>query len=101
MQLLHSINCKTNSSIFEKNLVDNKAFNICFLITLAINLIVSCVPFMYPLFGLEFLNLSQWIVVIIASIIIIPLCELFKLILENKRFGNKKIRVGKMSISKF
>ena len=90
MQLLHSINCKTNSSIFEKNLVDNKAFNICFLITLAINLIVSCVPFMYPLFGLEFLNLSQWIVVIIASIIIIPLCELFKLILENKRFGNKK-----------
>ena len=101
MQLLHSINCKTNSSIFEKNLVDNKAFNICFLITLAINLIVSCVPFMYPLFGLEFLNISQWIVVIIASIIIIPLCELFKLILENKRFGNKKIRVGKMSISKF
>ena len=101
MQLLHSINCKTNSSIFEKNLVDNKAFNICFLITLAINLIVACVPFMYPLFGLEFLNLSQWIVVIIASIIIIPLCELFKLILENKRFGNKKIRVGKMSISKF
>ena len=101
MQLLHSINCKTNSSIFEKNLVDNKAFNICFLITLAINLIVACVPFMYPLFGLEFLNLAQWIVVIIASIIIIPLCELFKLILENKRFGNKKIRVGKMSISKF
>lgn len=101
MQLLHSINCKTNSSIFEKNLLDNKAFNICFLITLAINLLVSCVPFMYTLFGLKFLNLSQWIVVIIASVIIIPLCELFKLILENKRFGNKKIKISKMSIRQF
>lgn len=101
MQLLHSINCKTNSSIFEKNLVDNKAFNICFLITLAINLMVACIPVMYPLFGLEYLNLSQWIVVIIASVLIIPLCELFKLVLENTRFKNKRIKVSKMSISRF
>ncbi len=101
MQLLHSINCKTNSSIFEKNLVDNKAFNICFLITLAINLIVACVPMLYPLFGLKFLNVSQWIVVIIASVLIIPTCELFKLILSNKRFKDKKIKLNKMSTSKF
>ena len=101
MQLLHSINCKTNSSIFEKNLVDNKAFNICFSITLAINLMVACIPVMYPLFGLEYLNLSQWIVVIIASVLIIPLCELFKLVLENTRFKNKRIKVSKMSISRF
>ena len=99
MQLLHSVNCKTNSSIFEKNLVENKAFNICFLITLAINLMVACVPIMYPLFSLEYLNLSQWIVVIIASVLIIPLCELFKLILENKRFKSKKIKLSKMSVN--
>ncbi len=97
MQLLHSINCKTNSSIFEKNLLENRAFNICFLITLFINLFVACVPIMYPLFGLQYLNISQWIVVIIASIIIIPLCELFKLILANKKFASKKIKVNKMS----
>lgn len=85
MQLLHSINCKTNNSIFKKNILNNKVFNICFLITLALNLIVSCVPFMYVLFNLEFLNFSQWIVVIIASILIIPTCELFKVILSSNK----------------
>lgn len=83
MQLLHSVNCKTNNSIFEKNLLDNKIFNICFLLTLAINLLVCC-PFMYPLFGLHALNLYQWIIVAIASISIIPLCEMMKLILDTK-----------------
>lgn len=92
MQLLHSVNCKTNNSLFDKNLVDNKTFNICFLLTLAINLVVACVPFMYYLFGLEFLNLSQWIMVIIASISIIPLCEVFKLILGEKKFKFKHKR---------
>ena len=87
MQLLHSINCKTNGSIFEKNLIDNKTFNICFSVTLAINLAVACIPIMYPLFGLEFLSLSQWVVVIIASIIIIPSCELFKAILSKNNLN--------------
>lgn len=92
MQLLHSVNCKTNTSIFEKNLFDNKTFNICFLITLAINLFVATVPFMYAVFGLTFLNLSQWVIVIIASVLIIPLCELFKAILikDNKKYKNYK-----------
>ncbi|MBO5955046.1 MAG: cation-translocating P-type ATPase, partial [Clostridia bacterium] len=87
MQLLHSVNCKTNGSIFEKNLVDNKTFNFCFVLTLVLGLIVACVPFMYKLFNLEFLNLSQWVVVVIASILIIPACELIKAIL----FNDKKI----------
>jgi len=82
MQLLHSVNCKTNGSILEKNLFDNKTFNICFLITLALNLMVACVPVMYTIFNLEFLNLSQWIMVGIASILIIPSCELIKAIMS-------------------
>ena len=85
MQLLHSVNCKTNNSIFEKNLFENKTFNICFLITLALNIMVACVPFMYTLFNLQFLNLSQWIVIVIASILIIPTCELFKIILNDDK----------------
>ncbi len=96
MQTLHSINCKTNNSILTKNLVDNKTFNICFIITMCINLIVACVPFMHTLFGLKFLNLSQWITVIIASISIIPLCEAIKLILEtksNKKYIKKPLKI--------
>lgn len=95
MQLLHSVNCKTNNSIFEKNLIDNKTFNICFLITLLVNLLVACVPFMYKLFNLSFLNLSQWIVVIIASVLIIPTCELMKVILNKEKINYKKSNKNK------
>ena len=88
MQLLHSVNCKTNNSIFERNLIDNKSFNVCFVLTFVLGVVVACVPFLGKLFGLEMLNLSQWITVAIASIIIIPLCELFKAILNNKKYKN-------------
>ena len=88
MQLLHSLNCKSNNSLFEKNLLDNKTFNVCFLLTLALNLTVACVPFMYKLFNLEFLNFSQWLIVLIASILILPTCELCKAILIKEK--NKK-----------
>ncbi len=98
MQLLHSVNCKTNNSIFEKNLFDNKTFNLCFLLTLALNLAVAVIPPMYALFGLEFLNFSQWLVVIIASIIIIPTCELFKAILNPPSTYIKKSKVKKQKI---
>ncbi len=99
MQLLHSLNCKTNNSILEKNLIDNKTFNVCFLITLAINLIVACVPFMYTLFNLEFLNFSQWIIVVIASILIVPACELMKAILNKDKIKIKNFnKFNKKSI---
>ena len=84
MQLLHSINCKTNSSLIGKNLFDNKTFNICFIITLVLNLSVACIPVMYTIFNLQFLNFSQWLVVGIASVLIIPCCELFKVIISKK-----------------
>ncbi len=89
MQLLHSVNCKSNSSIIKKDIFNNRTFNICFLITLGLNLIVSCLPIMYTIFGLEMLNLSQWIFVVIASILIIPGCELFKAILSKDEVETK------------
>lgn len=95
MQTLHSINCKTNNNLRHKNLLDNKVFNFCFVLTMLINLSVACLPFMYKMFGLEFLNFSQWLVVAIASIIIIPACELIKTILSlkaEKRQSQKYIK---------
>ncbi|MBQ7798308.1 MAG: cation-transporting P-type ATPase, partial [Clostridia bacterium] len=93
MQLLHSVNCKTNQSILGKNLVDNKTFNICFVLSLGISLLVAICPIFYTVFKLEFLNVHQWIMVAIASISIIPLCEVVKLFLNSKKnnyyFGNK------------
>lgn len=92
MQLLHSVNCKTNNSIFEKNLLDNKTFNICFIVTLILGVFVAVSPLMRVLFNLEVLNLSQWITVVIASIIIIPTCELFKILINNKKINPKEYK---------
>lgn len=88
MQLLHSVNCKTNQSILGRNLLDNWTFNICFIISLGISLMVAICPIFYMIFKLEFLNLHQWIMVAIASVSIIPLCEVVKLFL-NYRKNNK------------
>ncbi len=97
LQLLHSINCKTNQSIFSKNLFDNKTFNICFLITFVVNLAVCVLPFGYLVFNLEVLNFAQWMFVILSSVSIIPACELVKFFLNNN-FKLKK--VGKKLLSK-
>ncbi|MBQ3502838.1 MAG: cation-translocating P-type ATPase, partial [Clostridia bacterium] len=85
MQLLHSINCKTNQSILGKNLLDNKTFNVCFAISFAISLLVAICPVCYTIFKLEFLNVHQWVMVAIASIAIIPLCEVVKLFLNYRK----------------
>ena len=98
MQLLHSINCKTNDSIFSKNLTDNKTFNLCFVITLLLNLMVACVPFMYKVFGLQFLNFSQWLMVVISAVLIIPACELIKAIRLPK--SHELIKTKKLKINK-
>ena len=96
MQLLHSVNCKTNQSILGKNLTDNKTFNWCFILSLVISLMVAVCPIFYTIFKLEFLNIHQWIMVAIASISIIPLCEVVKLFLNyrkiNKYYFNNKIK---------
>ena len=88
MQLLHSINCKTNQSILGKNLLDNKTFNICFVLSFGISILVAICPIFYTIFKLEYLNIHQWIMVAIASIAIIPLCEVVKLFLNYRKKSN-------------
>lgn len=83
MQLFHSINCKTNQSIIGKKLLDNKTFNICFLITIIFNLLICVLPISYTIFGLSHLNFNQWLWIAISSISIIPLCEIVKLFINS------------------
>ncbi len=100
MQTLHSVNCKTNESLFEKKLFENKTFNLCFCLTMGVNLFVACTPFMYKLFGLKFLNFSQWLTVIIASVIILPLCELCKAFINGEiQKNNKLIKKQKLKLN--
>lgn len=91
MQLFHSVNCKTNKSIFDIKLYNNKTFNISFFATLALNTLVFTLPIFREVFNISPLNLHQWLVVIITSISIIPLIEIAKLIINsiNKKKKNR------------
>jgi len=91
MQLFHSINCKTNKSIFEIKLFDNKTFNLSFIATIIINVLVFNLPIFQNLFNIASLSLKQWALVLLLSISIIPLVEICKLIVNliNKK-KNKK-----------
>ena len=95
LQLLHSLNCKSSQSILGKPIWNNKTYNICFILTALINLLVCVCPVFYTIFNLEVLNFSQWLWIIIASISIIPLCEIVKLFIkssEDKKYLPKKIK---------
>lgn len=84
MQWLHSLNCKTEKSLFEGHIFKDKVFNISFFITLLINIIVS-LPGIRNLFSLASLNFGQWITVIIASLLVIPLVEASKLVVNKQK----------------
>lgn len=85
MQIIHSINCKSENSIFKMNIFNNPFFNFSFLILLALILCVYFVPFLASVFGLVTLSLVEWTIIIITSLAIIPVVEIGKLIINKKR----------------
>lgn len=92
MQLLHSVNCKTNKSIFDIKFYNNKTFNISFFVTLTLNICVFTLPIFREVFNIAVLNTWQWIMVITASLSIIPFVEIMKLIkngIDKRKEKNK------------
>ena len=79
MQIMHSVNLKTNKSIFAyKNLFKNKTFNISFLVAAVLVLLVALVPAISSIFGLCTLSIQQFLIAIACGVSIIPLVELGK-----------------------
>lgn len=91
MQILHAVNCKTNRSLLTINIFSNKVFNISFIALLFLILSVGLLPTLQSAFSLVPLNGFQWLIVSCASLSIIPLVELFKLILKPKDATKKHI----------
>ena len=82
MQLIHSINLKTNHSLKHINILKNKTFNITFVIGIMLVTMVALIKPLHLVFGLCSLTLNQWIIVAIASVSIIPFVEICKKILN-------------------
>ena len=90
MQLLHAVNLKTNHSIFSINLFKNKLFNFSFVFSLGLIALVSFVPALASMFGLVMLSLTQWLLVLAFSFIIIPIIEISKIV--SKHFASERLK---------
>ena len=85
MQIIHAINCKTDDSIFKINIFKNKFFNFSFIVLLGLIFAVYFVPTLANLFELTTISLTQWLIVGITSLSIIPIVEIGKIIINKKR----------------
>lgn len=86
LELVHSLNIKSEESIFKYSIFDNKYLIFSFIIGVFIQTIVVIIPTLADIFKLVPLNTTQWIITLIISILPIPIMELQKKINEIK-FG--------------
>lgn len=86
LELVHSINIKSEESIFKSGIFENKYLIISFIIGIFIQTIVAIIPVLSNIFKLVPLNAKQWIITLIISILPIPIMELQKKVNEIK-FG--------------
>ncbi len=85
IQLTHSLNVRSNTkSLFKLGLFSNLYLVGAIAIAAILQLIVIIVPYFNEIFKVKHLNLEQWLIVITAALLIIPVVEVVKLVM-NKR----------------
>lgn len=81
IQLAHSLNVRSNDkSIFELGLFSNRFLIGAIVLSAFLQVIVVVVPFLREVFKVTSLNLEQWVIVVFASVLIIPAVEFVKLV---------------------
>ncbi|ACM61433.1 Ca2+-transporting ATPase [Caldicellulosiruptor bescii] len=79
IQLTHAYNVRSNiNSLFKMGVFSNKYLNLAFVASFLLQVVVLIVPPLRELFKLSYLNFSQWTIIILASISIIPIVEVVK-----------------------
>ena len=86
LELVHSFNIKSDKSIFEVGITENKYLIGSFILGVFVQTIVVVIPTLSDIFKLETLNTTQWLITLVISIMPIPIMELQKKINEI-RFG--------------
>ncbi|CAM4001389.1 calcium-translocating P-type ATPase, PMCA-type [Catellicoccus marimammalium] len=85
LQLFHAFNVKSiHGSIFKIGIFRNKAFNWAILLSFVLLAITIVVPGFNQLFHVAHLDAYQWMIVLIASISIIPIVEIVKWVQRKK-----------------
>lgn len=94
LELIHSFNVKNERSIFEAGLFENKYLLGSFVLGVLTQGIVVVIPALAGIFEVIPLNLTQWIITIIISILPIPVIELQKKI--DSKNDKKAISIKKV-----
>ena len=84
LELVHSLNIKSDESIFKVGLFENKYLIGSFILGLIVQTIVIIIPSLAKIFKLVPLNATQWIITLIISIMPIPIMEFQKKLNELK-----------------
>lgn len=96
LELVHSFNIKSEQSIFEIGIFENKFLIGSFILGTIIQISVVLIPTLADIFKLVPLNQVQWLIVAIISFLPIPIMELQKkmdLVRGGKRIYQEKVEV--------
>ena len=98
LELIHSINIKSEDSIFKSGLLENKFLIGSIILGGALQMIVVIVPCFAKVFGLVSLNIMQWMYLIGFSLIPIIVIELQKKInkFRKMREDGRKLKIKKL-----
>ena len=78
LELIHSFNVKSEKTISETGIFENKYLVGSFLLGIFIQIIVVIIPMLAEIFQVVQLNATQWIITLLISIMPIPLIEIQK-----------------------
>lgn len=95
LELIHSFNIKSEKSIFESGLFENKYLLGSFVLGILVQIVVVIIPGLATIFEVVPLNITQWIITIVISLIPIPVMELQKRV--NSRNSLKVIHINDMT----
>lgn len=80
IQLVHIFNVRTNHSVFKSNPFKNKTLMISLVVEIGAILAIAFIPALANIFHLQSLSLTQWLICLGCSFLVIPIVEIVKLI---------------------
>lgn len=90
IQLAHCLNVRSNDkSLLKLGLFTNMYLIGAIVISAVLQLIIIFVPFLNSIFEVTTLSLNQWLIVLAASISIIPIVEVMKIIMSRQKTNKR------------
>ncbi len=80
IQLFHIFNVRTNHSIFTSNPFKNKTLVISLFVSIVSIMAIAFIPILASVFHLQSLTLTQWLICLGFSALVVPVVEVVKLI---------------------